>query len=107
VDFYGNCYINYSAFAGCYFEDVLFENVIFNETYFCNSNIKRVSFTNCNGLQPRNFYRYYQLDPESKLPSQISRLDIDQLEKVVTEKYILDCPLSAPDKTYLQTFFAT
>ena len=86
---------------------MLFENVIFNETYFCNSNIKRVSFTNCNGLLPRNFYRYYQLDPETKLPSQISRVDIDQLEKVITEKYILDCPLSAPDKTYLQTLFAT
>jgi uncharacterized protein YjbI with pentapeptide repeats len=100
-----NCYINYSAFAGCYFEDVLFENVIFNETYFCNSDIKRVSFSNCNGLHPRHFYRYYQLDSETKLPTQISRADIDQLEKGVTEKYILDCPLSAADKTYLQSLF--
>lgn len=100
-----NCYINLSAFAGCYLEDVLFENVIFNETYFCVSELKRVSFTNCNGLQPRHFYGCSQLDSETNLPSQISRADIDQLEKVVTEKYILDCPLSAADKTYMQSLF--
>jgi hypothetical protein len=45
------------------------------------------------------------LDSETNLPSQISRADIDQLEKVVTEKYILDCPLSAADKTYMQSLF--
>jgi uncharacterized protein YjbI with pentapeptide repeats len=101
-----NCYINLSAFAGCYLEDVLFENVIFNETYFCVSELKRVSFTNCNGLQPRHFYGCSQLDSETNLPSQISRADIDQLEKVVTEKYILDCPLSAADKTYMLSLFA-
>jgi uncharacterized protein YjbI with pentapeptide repeats len=101
-----NCYINYSAFADCYFEDVLFENVIFNEAYFCNSDIKRVNFTNCSGLQPHHFYKYYQMDPNTKLPSQISRNDIDQLESTVTEKYILECPLSAPDITYLQSLFA-
>jgi uncharacterized protein YjbI with pentapeptide repeats len=101
-----NCYINYSAFADCYFEDVSFENVIFTESYFCNSSIKRVSFANCSGLQARHFYKYYQLDPETKLPSPISRDDIDQLEKSATEQFILNCPLSASDRTYLQSLFA-
>ncbi len=101
-----NCYINFSAFADCYFEDVSFENVVFNETYFCNSDIRHVSFTNCSGLQARHFYRYYQLDSETKLPSQVTQADIDQLEKSATEQYILNCPLKASDKTYLQTLFA-
>ena len=101
-----NCYISFSAFASCFFENVLFENVVFNETYFSNSDIKRVHFANCSGLKPRNFYRYYQLDSETKLPSQITRVEIDQLEKAITEKYILDCALNASDKTFLQSLFA-
>jgi len=63
-----NCYIVNSSFATCNFENVLFENVIFSETYFCDCDLTRVNFNNCLGLEPRHFYRYYRIGPETRLP---------------------------------------
>jgi uncharacterized protein YjbI with pentapeptide repeats len=100
-----NCIIESSAFVTCYFENVVFENVVFKDSYFCNSNLIKVNFVNCTGLQARHFYRYYGIDGTTQFPSQFTKSDIDGLEKTTAEKLVLTSTLADSDKIYLQGIF--
>jgi len=100
-----DCMIESSALVTCLFQNVLFENVEFKDTFFCNSNLIKVNFKNCTGLEARHFYRLFGIDDMTQFSFQFTKADIDGLEKTTAEKLVLASTLSETDKAYLQGIF--